>query len=136
LGTSSQKGLLALGKEAGIERFLVDTAVLDVPSIGLAAEGINLVKKEFGLPCGGAPVNAVSEWKKVKTLGRYAKKVCMTSAITTMQFAGANFILYGPIENAEVVFPAVAMVDAIIAYNSRIHGIKMRTRNHPLLKIF
>lgn len=110
--------------------------MLDIPSIWLAAEGTNLVKKEFGLPCGGALVNTVSEWNKVKTLGKYAKKVCMTSAITAMQYAGANFILYGPIENVEVVFPAVAMSDAKIAYDSRIHGIKMRTRNHPLLKNF
>ena len=115
---------------------MVDTAVLDVPSVGLATEGINLLKKKFGLPCGGAPVNAVSEWKKVRTLSAFAKNVCMSNAVTAMQHAGADFILYGPIENAEVVFPAAAMVDAIIAYNSRIHGIKMKTKNHPLLKIF
>jgi len=53
-----------------------------------------------------------------------------------MQYAGANFIVYGPIERSEVVFPAAAMTDAIIAYNVRIHGIKTKTKNHPLFKIF
>ncbi len=135
-GSSSQKGLIKIAEEAGIEKPLVDTAVLDVPSIGLAAEAAVLVKREFGLPCGAGPVNAVSEWKKVKELGNHAKKVCIANAATTMQYAGANFILYGPIEKSEVVFPAVAMADAIIAYNARTHGIKIKVKDHPLFKIF
>jgi hypothetical protein len=52
-----------------------------------------------------------------------------------MQYAGANFILYGPIERSEVVFPAAAMTDAIIVYNVRIHGIKKR-RITSFLKFF
>jgi tetrahydromethanopterin S-methyltransferase subunit H len=135
-GTSSQKGLLKIAEEAGLEKLLIDTAVLDAPSIGLAAEAAVLVKREFGLPCGAGPVNAVSEWRRVKELGEHAKNVCIANAVTTMQYAGANFILYGPIERSEVVFPAAAMTDAIIAYNARIHGIKTKTKNHPLFKIF
>ncbi len=135
-GNSSQKGLLKISEDAGIEKLLIDTAVLDVPSIGLAVEAIVLVKKEFGLPCGGGPVNAVSEWKRVKEFGVHAKNVCVANAVTAMQYAGASFLLYGPIGNAEVVFPAAAMADALIAYNARVHGTRPKTRNHPLLKIF
>lgn len=135
-GNSSQKGLMKIAEEANIEKPLIDTAVLDVPSMGLAAEAAVLVKREFGLPCGAGPVNAVSEWKKVKELGDYAKNVCIANAVTTMQYAGASFILYGPIEKSEVVFPAAAMTDAIIAYNARIHGVKIKIKDHPLFKIF
>lgn len=135
-GKPSQKGLLKISEDAGIEKPLIDTAVLDVPSIGLAVEATLLVKKEFGLPCGGGPVNAVSEWKRVKELGVHAKNVCMANAVTAMQYAGANFVLYGPIGKAEVIFPAAAMADALTAYNARVHGIRLKTRNHPLLKIF
>ncbi|MFW9915413.1 MAG: hypothetical protein ACFFGZ_07345 [Candidatus Thorarchaeota archaeon] len=39
-------------------------------------------------------------------------------------------------EEAEAVFPACAMADAIIAYNARRLGIQQKTKNHPLLKIF
>lgn len=135
-GNNSERGLLAVTKEAGIEKVLVDAAVLDVPSISLAAEAVKLVKEEFGLPSGGAPANAVAEWKRVKEISQDARKVCIANASTVMQYAGADFILYGPIRNAPLVFPAVAMTDALIAYASRLKGIPPRTRNHPLYKIF
>jgi tetrahydromethanopterin S-methyltransferase subunit H len=136
-GKGNTKGLLQCASDAGIQNALVDTAVLDVPSIGLAAEAIKLVKKEFGLPCGGGPLNAVLEWKLVAQLGEDAKKVCAAAAVTAMIHAGASWILYGPIHNSGVVFPAVAMVDSIIAFtNSRMRVTEVQTKNHPLYKIF
>jgi tetrahydromethanopterin S-methyltransferase subunit H len=135
-GTSSERGLLKAAEEAGIENILVDTAVLDVPSIGLAAEAISLVKEEFGLPSGGGPLNAVLEWKRGEELCDEARDACAVSAVVTMQNAGANFILYGPIGKARVVFPAAAMTDATIAYAARQHGVRPKTKEHPLYKIF
>lgn len=136
-GDQNKKGLLQYAQEAGIQNILVDTAVLDVPSIGVAAEAVKLVKNEFGLPSGGGPLNAVLEWKRVSELGDNAKKVCAATAVTAMIHAGANWVLYGPIHNSDVVFPAVAMIDATIAYaNSRMRLINIQTKNHPLYKIF
>ncbi len=135
-GNSSKKGLLRISKDAGIKNILIDTAILDVPSIGLAAEATYLVKREFGLPSGGGPLNAILEWKKVKELGPHAKTVCSASAAVAMQYAGADFIFYGPIEKAGVVFPAVAMIDGIIAYTARRHNIKTKTDVHPLYRVF
>lgn len=136
-GDQNTKGLIQYAKEAGIQNMLVDTAVLDVPSIGIAAEAVKLVKQEFGLPCGGGPLNAVLEWKRVTELGENAKKVCAATAVTAMIHAGANWVLYGPIYNSDVVFPAVAMVDSTIAYTkSRMRQITIQTKNHPLYKIF
>ncbi|WXG42073.1 MAG: tetrahydromethanopterin S-methyltransferase subunit H [Candidatus Freyarchaeum deiterrae] len=136
-GDENKKGLLQYAEDAGIQNVLVDTAVLDVPSIGIAAEAVKQVKKEFGLPSGGGPLNAVLEWKRVTELGENAKKVCAATAVTAMIHAGANWVLYGPIYNSDVVFPAVAMVDATIAYtNSRMRVISIMTKNHPLYKIF
>ena len=136
-GDENKKGLLQYAEDAGVQNILVDTAVLDVPSIGIAAEAVKLVKEEFGLPAGGGPLNAVLEWKRVVELGENAKKVCAATAVTAMIHAGANWVLYGPIYNADVVFPAVAMVDATIAYTkSRMRVINIQTKNHPLYKIF
>lgn len=135
-GGPSERGLLKVAEEAGIENILVDTAVLDVPSIGLAAEAVSLVKEEFGLPCGGGPLNAVLEWRRVEELGDHARDLCAASAVVTMQNAGADFILYGPIGRAHVVFPAAAMTDATIAYAARLHGVRPKTKEHPLYKIF
>lgn len=136
IGEKDGEGLLKKAEENGIEKLLIDIAILDVPSIGISLEAISLIKNETGLPCGGAPLNAVLEWKKVVELGDQAKNLCSGGALAALQCAGANFILYGPIEKSKVAFPVAAMVDAIIAYENRWHGIRTKTKNHPLYKIF
>jgi len=135
-GSERMRGLLNIANEAGIEVPLIDVAVLDVPSIGIAMEAIKLVKEEFNLPCGGGPLNAVLEWKKSREISDVASAVCGATSVALLQSVGANFILYGPIEKAKQVFPAAAMVDAIIAYAARIKGVRTKTKNHPLYKIF
>lgn len=126
-----------MAEKAGIKNLLVDTAVLDVPSIGHAIKAIYLVKDECGLPAGCGPSNAVTTWKRVKKeYAPYAYPACLAgSAIITMM-TGANFVLYGPIELAEAVYPACAMTDAIIAYAARKLGTRPKVKNHPLFKIF
>jgi len=137
-GFPGQKGLLKFAEEAGIKNILVDTAVMDTPSIGIAAEGIRLVKNEFGLPAGCGPANAVSMWKRLKKkeFGENGYKVCSGGSAIVTQMMGANFILYGQVELAEVAFIACAMADAIIAYAVKRLGTTIKTKDHPLYKIF
>jgi tetrahydromethanopterin S-methyltransferase subunit H len=136
-GTPNKPGLLEAAAKAGIEKLLIDTAVLDVPSIGLALDAITLVKNEIGLPAGCATSNAITTWKKVKQeFSLIGYDVCTASAGVMTLTAGANFLLYGPIELANRVFPACAMADALIAYTGRRSGIKPRVSMHPLFKIF
>lgn len=136
-GYKGQIGLLEAARKAGIQNLLVDTAVLDVPSIGLAAQAICLVKSKHGMPAGCGPSNAVTTWKRVKkefsTLA-YPVSIAGSAVINIMKYA--NFILYGPVEFAEAVFPACAMTDAIIAYTARRVGTRAKVKNHPLFKIF
>ncbi|MHA1410696.1 MAG: hypothetical protein ACTSQY_10400 [Candidatus Odinarchaeia archaeon] len=47
---------------------------------------------------------------------------------------GADFILYGPIENAKYVFPSVALIDAAIEQIQLEQGSKPNTKL-PLFKI-
>ena len=47
---------------------------------------------------------------------------------------GGDFVLYGPIEEAEIVFPAVAMTDAAWVRLSAERGNKP-DRSHPMYKI-
>jgi len=136
-GGDTQTGLLKLTEEAGIGNTLIDTCVLDVPSISLAAKAIQLVKGEFGFPAGCSPANAITTWKKArKGLGPHAYDVCMASAAVLTQLNGANFVLYGPIEFAEKVFPVCALTDALNTYYGRRMGIRPQVNNHPLAKIF
>lgn len=137
-GGLGKKGLLKAAEEAGIQKILVDTAVLDMPSIAISAKAIYLVKNKFGLPAGCGPANAVTTWKRVKKgeFGPQAYRVCSGGAAIITQVMGANFVLYGPIELSESAFISCAMTDALMAYAARRLGIAVKTRNHPLYKIF
>ena len=136
-GYEGQIGLLEAAEQAGIRNLLVDTAVLDVPSIGLAAKAVYLVKSECGLPTGCGPSNAVTTWEKVKKeYAPYAYPACLSGSAIINMMMYANFVLYGPIEFAEVVYPACAMTDAIVAYAARKLGTRPKVNNHPLFKIF
>jgi tetrahydromethanopterin S-methyltransferase subunit H len=137
-GESGHRGLLKVAEEAGVQKVLVDTAVLDVPSIAICSKAIQLVKSEFGLPAGCGPANAVTTWKRVKKgeFGPHGYEVCSGGSDIVTQVMGANFVMYGPIELCETAFIACAMTDAFIAYSARKLGIVTKTRNHPLYKIF
>jgi len=135
-GDGKNEGLLEKALKADIEKLLVFTPVLDVPAIGLGAQGIYLAKEEFGLPTGTAPVGVVGRWRKVENLGKNAKIICRGGAATLAQVMGANFIIYGSAAKSRNIFPVCAMVDAIIAYNARTYGIRPLTKNHPIYRIF
>jgi len=131
---SGENGLLTLSEKYGITKPLLLPPVLDVPSIGLAAEAIRLLKEEVGLPTGAAPCGVVGYWKKAREGGRYRKALCSASALALIQASGADFVIYGSIRKAPDVFPVCAMVDAIIAYTARMWGVRPLTRSHPLYK--
>jgi tetrahydromethanopterin S-methyltransferase subunit H len=137
LANSKQPGLLKTADAAGIKNILVDTAVLQVPSIGDAGKAIHSIKEKFGLPAGCAPANAISTWKKLKAgeFGPEARKVCLGASTLFTQMMGANFVISGPIDYVDAVFPACAMADAIIASEAQRLGTKIDP-NHPLYKIF
>jgi tetrahydromethanopterin S-methyltransferase subunit H len=135
-GTKEKDGLLERAFKAGIEKPLVLMPVLDVPSVGFAAQGIHMAKEKFGIPTGTAPVGVVGKWKRIEEYENDAKKVCRGGAAVIAQMMGADFIIYGSITKAKTVFPVCAMTDAIIAYNARTLGIKSLVKDHPLLKIF
>ncbi|MEM2350123.1 MAG: tetrahydromethanopterin S-methyltransferase subunit H [Candidatus Bathyarchaeia archaeon] len=135
-GVPGKEGLIARALKAGIEKPLLFMPVLDVPSIGFAVHGVYLAKEKFGLPAGTAPIGVVGKWSKSRGLGKDAKIACRGGALALTQLRGANFIIYGSIAKAKYVFPACAMIDAIIAYYARSLGIRPLTKNHPLDKMF
>jgi len=130
-----KNGLLKAALEAGIEKPMILTPVLDLPSVGSAAYGIYLLKEEFGLPTGTAPIGVIGRWKNIERLGKYSKRCCRAGAAAAVQAMGADFIIYGSLSKARNLFPVCAMMDAMIAYNARNYGIRPLTKNHPLYKI-
>jgi tetrahydromethanopterin S-methyltransferase subunit H len=135
IGTPSKVGLLEAASRAGIEKPLILTSVLDLPSVGLAAGAIRALKSELGLPTGTAPIGVIGRWRKAEEYGWYSKKLGRAAASTLAQCMGANFIIYGTIDRASDIFTACALTDAMVAYDSLVRGIKPLTRNHPLYKV-
>jgi tetrahydromethanopterin S-methyltransferase subunit H len=110
------RDLLPKLHEAGIHNLMVDTCVLDLATLGQALSAMFDIKQEFGLPVGGGVHNAVAVWKGLKTkMGKQAEKPCMASALAVSVAVGADFVLYGPVEDAKYAFPAVAMVDTSLS---------------------
>jgi len=127
--------LLPKVKEAGIEKILIDTVVVDISTLGLACKAIYEVKDRYGYPTGCAAHNAVSSWKALrKKKDPMLTSVCSSIASSLPVAIGADFILYGPIQDAEYIFPAVCLIDA--AYGQvLIEEGKRPSPSHPRFKI-
>jgi tetrahydromethanopterin S-methyltransferase subunit H len=127
--------LLPKVEKSGVENILVDTAVIDIPSLGLASKAVYRIKDRYGYPSGCGAHNSIASWKRLKE--KYSEKA-VTSAVAvanSMPTAlGADFVIYGPIDAAEEVFPAVALIDA--AYSQIQIEKRVRPgRDHPRYRI-
>ncbi len=120
---------------AGIKNMLMDTAVIDIPTLGLATKAIHRIKDRYGYPCGCGAHNAVASWKRLKKkYSEDAVKVAVGVVNALPVAAGADFVIYGPLKNAETVYPAVAMIDA--AYSQQMIEKRIRpSRDHPRFRI-
>jgi tetrahydromethanopterin S-methyltransferase subunit H len=127
--------LLPIATSAGIEKPLIDTAVIDIPSLGMACRAISNLRQEFGLPVGSGAHNAIDTWKGLKKkMGVQARDPSLASACAITVASGANFVLYGPIDHADYVFPAIGLVDAAFA-QLIMEERAMPDSKHPIFKI-
>jgi tetrahydromethanopterin S-methyltransferase subunit H len=129
---------LALADQGGITKPLIDTAIPAFePSMGTAVRAIPIIKEKFGHPTGLGSGNVVTTMGWVKAnfekQFRYGTRTA-TNAI--MQTMGANWLMFGPIEQADYVFPAVAITDAYVASAMGDLGIRPLEETHPIYKIF
>jgi len=128
--------LVPATEKANIENFIVDTAVLDLPSISINAETTRLIKKEYGFPTGFAPANAIYGWTYGKKKGDITRCGAISSVMTYCLDAGSDFILFGPVKFASCVIPSIALVSGINAYYRKRILRKSISDNTPLKKIF
>jgi tetrahydromethanopterin S-methyltransferase subunit H len=127
--------LLPRLKAAGMTRLLVDTCVLDLATLGQALGAIFDVKNEFGLPAGAGVHNAIATWSGLTTkMGPSAKEPCVGAAVAAAVAVGADFVLYGPIEDAQLVFPAVAMIDTALSQLA-MDREQLVPKGHPRFRI-
>jgi len=130
--------VLALAKEGGIEKPLIDTAIpAFAPDMGTAVRAIPKVKEKFGHPVGLGTGNVVTTMGWVKAnFAKEFRKGCVTATNTIMQVMGANWLMFGPAEQADWVFPAVAIVDTYISSAMSDLDIRPLEETHPIFKVF
>ncbi|MFW9808123.1 MAG: tetrahydromethanopterin S-methyltransferase subunit H [Candidatus Thorarchaeota archaeon] len=133
------KGLLPLSSDLGITKPLIDTAVTAMGAGAGSAAAFTFVSKTvYGYPTGSGVHNAPSSWswlRKHKKVNPEGFRTADVASNLIVQMMGADFVLYGPIENAERVFPVVAMCDVFAAESSNLEfGLEPPTE-HPFKKL-
>jgi len=115
-GSVREKGLIAQAEELGMVNLLIDPGVVPLGSGAGAALRFSIVAKaRLGLPVGSGIHNAVSAWPWLRQKEPATRRCCDAAASAMQLLASGDFLLYGPIENAEFVFPAAAMADILVA---------------------
>jgi len=129
---------LALAEKGGITKPLIDTAIPAFePDMGTAVMAIPKMKEKYGHPTGVGTGNVVTTMGWVKA--HFAKEFRLGTRTATnaiMQTIGANWLMFGPAEQADYVFPAVAIVDTYISAAMGELGITPLHDQHPVYKIF
>jgi len=146
-GKTADKGMLELAEKAGIKYPLIDTAVTPLGNgAGAAVRASFAVKALFGYPVGSGIHNVPSAWDWLRTFRKQLREsgktqlakdvhhVCDIGANIVQVMAAGDFVLYGPIDNAQLAFPAVAMTDMMIAEAAKELGTSP-IDSHPLNKL-
>ena len=129
--------LLEKAQVTEVENILIDTTVLDIPDPGPAAKTAHLVKEKYGFPTGCGAHNAIDIWQKRRKIDENVKVMCGVSANVLQIVMGANFVLYGPVQKASLMYMPIAVTDAYIAYAmSQNYSVRPLTNDHPLYKVF
>ncbi len=121
--------------DLGFEKLILDMALLDIVDVGTCAVAIGELKEEFGLPCGCSPTHTHrARWKKASLFTPKEQGAAKVSCATMLQCAGADFVMYD-IKQTEVI-PAMAMIDAEIAYAAKRWKVSPKSKDHPLFRVF
>jgi len=128
-------GLIDLSKNLGIKNILIDTAALAPgENTGAAIAAIPVIKEEYGLPTGCAIHNVVEKSKWLNYF-RNARKTVDAASNVNIPLFGGDFAIFGPMENADIVFPTVAFQDILISeYTENYFGISP-DECHPKRKL-
>jgi tetrahydromethanopterin S-methyltransferase subunit H len=126
--------MVPAAERAGVENLLVDVGVLDIPSIGWSTQAIHEIKDTLGYPSGCAPANAIYQWKKIAERGSPAFETAATLVCGLPLSYGGDFIFYGLTKNASWIYPAIAGLDAMLAYGAWNLGVRV-DQDHPLYKV-
>ncbi len=133
-GVLLEEGLLKLIEDVGIRYPLLDTAATPFgEGASEALRAIPVFKSEFGLPVGCAMHNAVEAWLWLEKYEHRTEIMpTVDAAVDALPLIlGADFVYYGPIENAHSEFVTAAMVDRIVAEGAESYFGTEIDERHP-----
>jgi tetrahydromethanopterin S-methyltransferase subunit H len=125
------KGLIDIAKEVGVTKLFIDTAA-QAPgnNSGAAIAALPVIKEEYGLPTGCAIHNVVEKSSWLQQFSPARSTVDAASNVNIPLFGG-DFAIFGPMVNAEEVFPVIAWQDILISeYAEQYFGIAP-VHHHP-----
>lgn len=132
------KGLLDLCADCGVDQFMMDVAITPLgQGAGPACRTSFAVKSKWGYPVGSGIHNVPSAWDWLRGYKKDHKEawpVCDVGSNLIQQMAGGDFVLFGPIENARMAFPACAMADIFLAEAAMDIGTEP-VEDHPINKL-
>ncbi|MCK9152518.1 tetrahydromethanopterin S-methyltransferase subunit H [Methanobacterium alcaliphilum] len=137
-GSVLDKGLLEMSEACGITKPFMDVAITPLgQGAGPACRTSFAVKSKWGFPVGSGIHNVPSAWDWLRGYKKEHKEawpVCDIGSNLVQQMAGGDFVLFGPIENARMAFPACAMADIFIAEAAKDIGTEA-VESHPMFKL-
>ena len=137
-GSALDNGLLEMADECGIDKPFMDVAITPLgQGAGPACRTSFAEKSKWGYPVGSGIHNVPSAWDWLRGYKKEHKEawpVCDVGSNIVQQMAGGDFVLFGPIENARMAFPACAMADIFIAEAAKDIGTEP-VEEHPMFKL-
>jgi tetrahydromethanopterin S-methyltransferase subunit H len=130
------KALLAAEK-AGIEKPLIDTAIPAFgPDMGSAMRVIPKIKEKHGYPVGVGTGNITTTcgWAKAN-FPTHVRRAVDASMNAVMLMLGANWLMYGPVELAEYIYPVIAVTDTqILTITAELGTRPIEEGMHPIFR--
>ena len=108
-----KKGLIDQAKDLGIKNLLIDNVLTDYSSLADAIEANVMMKSQLGYPVGCGPANIsyhISRFE-LKKVARPVREAALVGAAQLF----SDFLLYGPIEQAEVNYSAASIIHQVKA---------------------
>lgn len=130
--------LLPLVQPHGFETVLCDTTPIHLATSLIGNKAIEIIKEKYGLPSGCGPNNGVSRWwKDAEVFGGKEAYRIVSAATEAFCSLGVDWLMYGPINSAGRIYPAVAVAQCNVAALVMDEFRKLpENKNHPLFKMF
>lgn len=140
---TSLTSLLPMVEAGEFESILIDTSVMNLPTIGFSLIANRLVKEKFGWPSGCAPANGSYMWLKgcAETWGADAGRDVFRGADAGLHALSTilwtDWMVYGPMTGTRRIFGAVASAMAVLAMLVNEEGAPLpESPNHPLHRLW